>query len=242
MKWLITCAIVAFGMTSAAGQQVGSGVKDGINRVNNDLLTSWLNDIRPSGKDLSAVEGSPYFLDDWVYGKVVSVRGDRYADISLKLNLYSKELMVRPLSSKDSFLMDDSKLLQFEFISTDSTYSFIRVQKLDGQKPEPYLDFYHQLVSGGMNLLSQPIVEIREPPKTTMATAGGRGSGFFSREENFYLYNGTSLEKIKRAKKSLLKALGRHQKEVDNYISENNLNIGKPEDLIKVVMYYNGLN
>lgn len=241
MKWIVSVFFTSICLVSY-GQQQLSAVSDGINRVNNDLLTSWLNDIRPDGEDLSKVEGSPYFLDEWVYGKVVSVRGERYGDVRLKLNLYQKELMVQPLNSKDSFLMDDSKLLQFAFVSQDSTHTFVRVQKLEGQKPEPYLDFYQLLVSGNMNLLYQPIVEIREPPKTTMATAGGRGAGFYSREDNFYLYNGVSLEEIKGARKPLLKALGRHQKEVDKFISDNKLKPNKPEDLIKIVSFYNQLN
>ncbi|MEP2026952.1 MAG: hypothetical protein ABJH98_19470 [Reichenbachiella sp.] len=242
MKWLLFFISIILLNSSVFGQQVGSGVTDGIDRVNNDLLTSWMNDIRPSGTDLSAVEGSPYFLDDWTYGKVVSIKGERFADVNLKLNLFQKELMVQPLNSKDSFLMDDSKLLQFDFIQSDSTYSFVRVNQLDGSKPKPYLDFYQLLVSGKMNLLYQPIVEIRQPPKNTMATAGGRGAGIYSREDNFYLYNGVSLEKVKKSKKPLLKALGRYQKEVDRFMSKYNLKPGKPEDLIQIVRYYNTLN
>lgn len=241
MKWMITCLMACMVFTGYSQQQM-SGVTDGINRVNNDILTRWLNDIRPSGKDLSDVEGSPYFLDNWAYGKVVSTKGERFADMRLKLNLYQKELMVQPLNSKDSFLMDDSKLLQFDFVASDSTYSFVRVQKLEGNKPQPYLDFYQLLVSGNMNLLYQPIVEIREPPKTTMATAGGRGAGVFAREDYYYLYNGVSLEKLKGSRKPLLKALGRYQKEVDRYMSENNLKPNKTEDLIRIVKYYNSLN
>lgn len=241
MKWILT-SLLTLAFVPSFGQQQLSGVQDGINRVNNDLLTSWLNDIRPVENDLSQIEGSPYFIDEWVYGKVVSVKGERFADVRLKLNLYQKELMVQPLNSRDSFLMDDSKLLQFSFVEQDSTYTFVRVQKLEGQKPEAYLDFYQLLVLGNMNLLYQPIVEIRQPPKTTMATAGGRGAGFYSREDNFYVYNGVSLEEIKGARKPLLKALGRHQKEVDRFISEHKLKTTKPEDLIKIVSYYNTLN
>ena len=90
-------------------------------------------------------------------------------------------------------------------------------------------------------LYRRPIKHYRKPEVAEHGYEDTRMPAYFDASEYFIRKGDAPMEPVSLRKNSLLSALGDHRDALRDFVSENNLNLRKPEDALHLVVYYNTL-
>jgi hypothetical protein len=73
--------------------------------------------------------------------------------------------------------------------------------------------------------------------------SGGNFKDYFRTTEEYFIKKGDkTATQIQKSKKSILKTLGDHQGELQNFISENKLKFKNEEAMIDLIYFYNSIS
>jgi hypothetical protein len=184
------------------------------------------------------VGGSPFFADDWRLGTVILVDNRRYDSVKLRLNLYSGEVHVMDSVRKEMALekgyvkeillpgklggMIGAARFQCGFPSVDA---------LDGT-------FLYEVISEGRCWLLHSVRKVISQRKDDL-------SGEITKEyriyEDYYVYNGATMQRIKKDKDFLLTVLADKRDKVESFINDNHLRFKSTDDFRRAIDYYNTL-
>lgn len=181
------------------------------------------------------LQGSPYFNPNWMQGDVKFKNGSTATQMiiydQIKDYLFAK-------GKVDELGQFDTPVAEFTIPAEDGTLTHFSSFSANGKFPDNA--FFQVLSNGKVKLLKRNLKSISE-------SKGELGTAITKREvvdniDYFLLIDGKTV-KIKKDKKSVLQALSSSNKlmELDNYIANNNLNLKKDPDLIKLIAYYNTL-
>jgi hypothetical protein len=183
----------------------------------------------------SDLQGSPYFNPSWMQADVKFRNGSTVTSMVLydqiKDYLFAK-------GKTEEFGQFDMPVAEFSVPAEDGTLAHFSTFPGNGKFPDEA--FFQVLSDGKTKLLKRNLKSISEHKAEL-------GSAVSTREvvdnvDYFLLVDG-KVVKIKKDRKSVLQALSNSNKlmELDNYISNNSLNLKKDPDLIKLIAYYNTL-
>ena len=188
-----------------------------------------------SGKtlDLLNIKGSPYFNNQFQKGEVLTTSNTKYIGIPLRYNIYNNEIEFEG-KDKKVYNLEKSTVKSVKIDSTEFIYKTFNI------KNHFIRSYYEVLLQGKSILLKQYQVEFEEekPAKPYQDPVPAR---FKQPKVDFYITKDYSeVQKISNFK-DLSSILSDKTKEMEKYIKTNKLKIGKQEDLLDIVRFYNSL-
>ncbi|MBT4969765.1 MAG: hypothetical protein HOM80_12230 [Bacteroidetes bacterium] len=101
--------------------------------------------------------------------------------------------------------------------------------------------FFRTLSSGKITLLEKPAVKIIESDYNVALDVGHKERRYVKTIKLFVIIDG-KVDELPRKKKTINSLVQDKSLEVETYRKENKLKFRKPEDIAKMISYYNGLN
>lgn len=189
-------------------------------------------------KSYTDVRGSAYLYDTWMKGSVTTDQGVTYEGVELKYDQVADELIfksgngepntfVQPITEFSIKVTKDNAVLKEQVFRK----GFIPV---DAAKPHTY---YEVLTDGETLLLKRTSKAIFEELPYGSSTKVKT----FQSETHYYIAKNDKLIKIKKDKKSVLKALGDKEAELEAYIKSNRPDLKNDEALANLVAHYNSI-
>lgn len=181
----------------------------------------------------SGVNGSPFLHDNWIKG-IVNVGKGTYRNLELKLDAVSNVLY---FNRNDELFEFEEPVISFVLMprpnDSSSYQSFRNGFSGDGLRSN---QFVQVLTNGTIMLLrsdAKLITDVNEINRGTIRT--------FSNTSRYYILEGDKTRSIKLSKDDIYDLVKDEQAAIDAYVSQNKLSTKKPEDLIKILKYYNSL-
>jgi hypothetical protein len=184
------------------------------------------------------VAGSPFFLDDWKFGKLKVADNSLYSGIRLKLDILNQQVhflkadnieMVAPVGMiREITLFDSSKIIPVIYFFQ---CGFPAVDNQDGK------NFYRVISDGKIKLLESVRKSIHQDKNEYEGTVQKE----FRQYEEYYFFSDNKMYRIKKDKKFILGLMTPNEAKIENYITQNNLSYKSIDDIKKIVDYYNSL-
>lgn len=186
-------------------------------------------------KYVKLVEGSPYFSNEWQTGMLVSATGQEYKGLTLKLNLYTNEVLYK--DDKDIEMVATTSVN--EVVLTDAAgnnYRFIHSSALPQQEANPLKSGWYQwLCSGTASLYKYYNKLLSESTPYGSATTEQK---IKTKEKYLVNYNSAFIEigKIKNAPD----VLANKKMELEIFLKEiDDRNTTMEDRFVALIQYYN---
>ncbi len=199
----------------------------------------YLNNLNGTAfkeQNYTDVKGSPYVVDDWSVGTVLTRKGT-YNNINLKYSELDDQLF---------FKGKDQEMMQFADQVKEFTLSYKKDDKqllvhyrngytnIAGVNNNTYFEI---LADGKFQLLRKATKKVKqeitygstEPNKSFITTV------------KYYIVTSEKGILIKKDKKSILSVLGDKESQLEVYAKANNIDFKSDEDLAKLINYYNSI-
>ena len=184
------------------------------------------------------VQGSAYFLDSLKSTVILLTNGNAILHIPARLDLYRQEIHVLSKNNEE-FILPKELVRQLDF--TDS--SSARFQKYTFRSGFPPIDeqtvntFYQVLTEGNITMLEFLRKKILERKNDV----SGEITKQFETYEEYYVFSGNQIIKLKKNKDFVLSLMLTKEKEIQSYLAANKVNFKKWNDLQTLFSYYNSL-
>jgi hypothetical protein len=184
------------------------------------------------------IAGTPFFVAEWKYGYIITSDNKVYSKRLLKVNFQSQEVhylseknieMSLPAGTvKEVFIDDSSKIpaIQYRFFSG--------LPSIDDQNEK---SFYQVISKGKISLLKS----FRKLIITDKNELSGEVNKEFRTYEDYYIFTGASIIRIKKNNDFFLPLLKDKKSEIEQFIKSNNLGTRSASDIKMILDYYNTL-
>lgn len=173
----------------------------------------------------------------------------RYTDIFLKDSTYANEILARynPYSKKLEIVAGNQvKLLtylridKFSYMNDIGTTDYYEncMNYSQPSNTSAISGFFKVIVDDNTKLLVHHNIKTVRANYNSALDAGNNYDEIVV-NENYYVYKNNTLYLVKFKKKSILKIFNDKSIEIENYVKSNKLRYKKPEDVKKIVTYYN---
>lgn len=183
------------------------------------------------------VQGSPYFSESWIRGSVKMENGKTYADVELKYDMVTDELLFK--NAKGEMLRFVDPVREFRLLPADGLHAEALFFK-SGYKPSSDASanaFYQILTNGQTRLAKRLTKKVLENQPYSSATI----IKTFELVPIYYVIKDGLPVKIRKDKKAMLAALGDYSEELAEFIRAKKLDLKSETDLIALMNYYNSL-
>lgn len=182
----------------------------------------------------SDIEGSPYLDDEFVEGSVFMTSKVQFVGLPLRYNIFNDQVEFRTEDETVQVLSVPEVIEKVEFGQTTLEYSvYSNLNKIKR-------GFFVVLEKGKATLYSRPRVNF-EDAKKAAAYSDAKPPRFIKRPDEYYIRLGKEPAELIARKKDLEGLFTDHEKEMLEFLNNNKINTNRPEDLVKVVQYYNSL-
>ncbi len=186
--------------------------------------------------DLNNVKGSPYENEEYTQGKLIDEVTNQEKNCFFRYNAFTDEVEIKNdnktetesmLKSKGIYILSEGKEYRYNnYVTTDNQlFNQISICLL---KEKPFS--IHKYV----------IKEFVPEKKAQTSLEQDKPARLRTKDYYFIERNGTLIP-IEIHKKTLVKSIPSHQKEVEKFIKSNKLKLKSEADLVKVITYYNSL-
>ncbi len=189
-------------------------------------------------KNEYAVEGSPYFNEQYQLAEITSTAGKVYPNIQVKVNLSENEVLYLADDGKEMIASIAIKKIRFiKFVSKEGIAD--KVLESFGQPMNtPKNPVYDVLEAGKATLLKQIKVSFQDNRRFNEASI----TRTFQRTEIFHvLLPDGKIQKLGSGKDEIISLLPDKKAEVSAFIDEKRLKCRNVDDYRKVIAYYNSL-
>lgn len=189
-------------------------------------------------KNEYAVEGSPYFNEQYLLAEITSTAGKIYPNIQVKVNLSENEVLYLADDGKEMIASISIKKIRFiKFVSKEGIAD--KVLESFGQPMNtPKNPVYDVLEAGKATLLKQIKVSFQDNRRFNEASI----TRTFQRTETFHvLLPDGKIQKLGSGKDEIISLLPDKKAEVSAFIDEKRLKCRNVDDYRKVIAYYNSL-
>lgn len=209
----------------------------------NEEIAAGSAAVRTYDLRYEGMQGTPYFIDEWLLGKLVFTNGDAGKKIHLlKYNTQTKELLMKRPQG-DSIIVFPNQITAFT-INDDSknvSYPFVKVENLKADGGTVPVCFLMVLYKNKSSLLKYVSKNVLKANYQGGYSADRRYDSYVDNSQYFIRKADNSLVKIKVKKSSVLDALEDKKAEIEAYIKKENLSFKNDIDVAKVLAYYDSL-
>lgn len=183
------------------------------------------------------IEGSPYFNDEWLEGKVLLKSGNEIGMLPLKLCLYNYELYYE--QNGISYSIDSVREVRFQKKTDSNIYIFRVFPAMSQEKNEGIINIFMQvLVNGKISFLKFEKRSIEQYKDVSQA--------IHYRFKTIYKYyisvDDGRLQQVKFSSESLLSVLGGYQEEANQLLKEEKIKLKSERSFIEFINKLNTFN
>ncbi len=187
-----------------------------------------IGDVKP--KD---IEGSQFMNEEWKIG-VLKTDSVLIEDLKYRYNIYGKQMQYM----YDSVIYSIGAPHKIKSLNFDNKCFIYSIFNNNGI--EEY-DFFQVLVEGKCKLLIRREIQIIQANYNYTHNVGSHNDKFVL-VESYYMKKGDApAVKVKKFKKRFLQNFEDKNIQVADYMKKQKISLGKQDDLMKVVDYYNTL-
>ncbi|WP_147322801.1 hypothetical protein [Emticicia sp. C21] len=179
-----------------------------------------------TGQAYMNVKGSPYLLENWEKGSVTVASGKKFENLDLKFDQVINQVIFQ--DADGGMKAFTQPIISFTIGKDANEHVFQR--GADGV-------FYEKLVTGKVTLWKKNHKTIIDEKPYGSATMQRN----VLNNNTYYVGEIAQLTKIKNDKKSVLELLSDKAEDIEEYMKKHKLNPRTESDLVRLVMYYNGL-
>jgi len=192
--------------------------------------TTIKTNIEQNDKYLSNVKGSPYLVDEFKNGDIVTTSNTKYIGIPLRYNAYNNEFED---PNKNAYNLEKSTIKNLQIGDTQFIYKAYVINKnIAGRS------YFEVLLSGKADLLKQYHVRF-EPEKAPAAYADPIPARFSPEKADYYILFGDEAAQRIDNTKELLSCIPDKKEEIEKFIKSNKLRMSNEKDVIKIIEFYN---
>jgi hypothetical protein len=185
-----------------------------------------------------AVEGSPFFSNDYCTANLKLRKGKTYNGIKVKLNLQENLVIYDAGDGKEMIATSPIEKIEF-FNCNDATKSKVLVTGYPAIDKQDVSGFYILMDSGSVQLLKHISVNYRD----TKYYGDPNMTRVFEQKETYYAYSADKgMMRLSKDNNLVLTVFNNRKQELAKFIAANDLKCKREEDLVKVFAYYNSLN
>jgi hypothetical protein len=185
-------------------------------------------------RNISDLGGSPYFNDQFLKGSIVMDDKSIFTDLYLRYDQEADQLVYRKANSSAS-MVTTGKVVEFKIdLPNSSPATFRSIIKND-----PNVDGFYQVIADGtVSLLKKTKRKVVERVEYNSTT---KSKSMVTQTNYFILKADGNLVQVKADKKAIVKALGRNEAQLTDYINKEGINFKSDSDLRKLIDYSNSL-
>ncbi len=187
-----------------------------------------------SARFTKLVDGTPYFKNDWLKGKIILDGGQEFKGMEIKLDLYDSKVHYK--DEKGQELIATSTIKKVVLFDTAARQVFNFVNGSFIETSDKISGWYQLLAEGKVSLLKKFEKKLEETKPYGSATVE---QSIVSSPRYFIVINKT-LAEIKKLK-DLPDILPDKKEEIAAYIKTKKLSKRNDESVESVINYYNGL-
>ena len=236
MKPLI---LIIFGLFSLSVANLFGQSNAGITNYSN--AQQFMNDAngRPMYMHADyAIEGSPFFSNDYCTANLKLRKGKTYNGIKVKLNLQENLVVYDAGDGKEMIATSPVEKIEFQHCN-DATKNKVLVTGYPAIDKQDVSSFYVLMDSGSMQLLKYISVNYRD----TKYYGDPNMTRVFEQKESYYAYSAAKgMMRLSKENDVILAIFNNRKQELAKFITANALKCKREEDLIKIFAYYNSLN
>jgi hypothetical protein len=199
-----------------------------------NLFAQTNEDQKANSGEYVGVSGNQLFLKDWSDGVIRFSSGKVTDKFKLKFNIAQNRLL---LQFNGSTFAAESRINEFLMYTKNKKDSFVFRKGFPDTDRGNAETFYQVLEKGKVTLLRLATKDIIEE-KEILASKVSR---HYRDVEEFYLFRDGVMNKINKETAPVQDILTDRREELKTFISEQQLKMRSPEDLVKVVKKYNEL-
>ena len=216
---------------------------NGISNAQNIFETKEVMDFfeenlfRPSESNKVLIEndiqGSPYLNKDFINGTIFTTLKVQFVNIPLRYNIYNDQLEFKTPNDEIMAMANPEIIERAEINGISIVYiPFTNTRKTKH-------GFFYIISEGNATLYAKPEIMYKEPAES--GTFKDPQAKFVKKPDLYYIRIGLEQAKKVRNKKEVVAIFPNHQDEMASFIKKNKIKTNKPEDLKKLVQYYNSL-
>lgn len=186
----------------------------------------------------SNIEGSRYYINEWLPGEVVFIENITSDKLELKIDVFNDELH---FLVDDNILAIDNKTIRTIKLDKDGEQIVFKTGYKDPSASIKAEDFLRVIYEGKeISLLADHNCEIRKSNTSVMYS--GRVIHEFRHSTDHYLKTGSGkLIKLRKLKKKhILRALENKNSKLESVVKEKNLDWSDENDLKQILKIYEG--
>ena len=209
----------------------------------NEEIAAGSAAVRTYDLRYEGMQGTPYFIDEWLSGKLVFTNGDAGKKSHLlKYNTQTKELMMKRPQG-DSIIVFPNQITAFTIndASKNISYPFVKVENLKADGGTVPVCFLMVLYKNKSSLLKYVSKNVLKANYQGGYSADRRYDSYVDNSQYFIRKADNSFIKVKVKKSSVLDALEDKKAEIEAYIKKENLSFKNDIDVAKVLAYYDSL-
>lgn len=178
----------------------------------------------------SNIEGNPFIFKDFEKATLKLISGESY-DINVRFDIYGNIMQV----------LNDGLIYAIGYPEKIQRIDIDKMTIIYSEFQKPGTGSYFILQTDGRcKLLIKKNIRLQdaELPKPYQE---GKPPRFIPKDDTYFIKIGNELAILIRNKGDLLSVLKDHKPEISRYMSDNNTNVKKLEDLNSLIVYYNSL-
>jgi hypothetical protein len=231
---IILSLLISFISTSTFAQRV-IDVTNNNSAANGSLFYAVGGEPMNNAKYVAIVEGTAYYNDAFLPGKIILSGGKVYDSLSLKLDLMDNTVHYLAPGGDELIATTAIRSVIFKNLldKTETRFDYSDFLKT-GSKPET--GWYQLLDTGTVTLYKRSVKSIKENKPYGLATV----EQTITTSGNYYILINAVFTPVKKLKQ-LPDMLQDKKAELQEYITSKNLTGKTDKDYLELVAYYNGL-
>ncbi len=197
---------------------------------NNNMMRTFDNRFK-------GIEGSPYLLNTWKEGQIITHEGSVFNDIMIRYNI-EEDILSIASNEGGTITIPRENIAEFTLSDQYDTFRFLAIK--DPADPAGQ-DIFCQILEEGP---VQVFIQRRKyfvPGSATIAFGNQENSQYKYHQDRYYVRKRQSGEtfKVGRLNGKVFKFLGENQKEMREISRDRQWFVTDPEQLVMLIRFYN---
>lgn len=193
--------------------------------------------MRTFDNRFKGIEGSPYLLNAWKEGQVISHEGNVYNDIMIRYNI-EKDVLSIASNEGGAITIPRETIAEFTLRDEYETFRFLAIENPAEPTGSPM--FCQILEEGPVQVLVQRRKSF-VPGSSNLAFGGQTNSQYKFHQNRYFVRKRTNggTFKVGRLNGKMFKFLGDNQKEMKEIARDRQWFVSDPEQLVMLIRFYN---